>query len=185
MVLDIANTAVARGKVYLARQCGEAMPAGWAMDAAGDPTTDPAAALAGLIAPMAGHRGYATSLMMDMLSGVLNGSVFGDAVRGPYQAQERSGCGHLMITQNIAAIMPLDEFGGRMEALIAGMKSAPLAADASEILYPGELEARRAAENLRSGLLLPEQTVTDLQAMLRELGLAPGLLGGTIDRKAD
>ena len=78
-----------------------------------------------------------------------------------------------------------DEFGGRMEALIAGLKSAPLAANANEILYPGELEVRRAAENLRSGLLLPEQTVTDLQAMLRELGLAPGLLGGTIDRKAD
>ena len=185
MVLDIANTAVARGKVYLARQRGQAIPAGWATDAAGNPTTDPAAALAGLIAPMAGHKGYAISLMMDMLSGVLTGSAFGDAVRGPYQAQERSGCGHLVIALNIAAFMPPDEFGGRMEALIAGLKSAPLAADANEILYPGELEVRRAAENLRSGLLLPEQTVTDLQAMLRELGLAPGLLGGTIDRKAD
>ena len=134
---------------------------------------------------MAGHKGYAISLMMDMLSGVLAGSAFGDAVRGPYQAQARSGCGHLVIALNIAAFMPPDEFGGRMEALIAGLKSAPLAADANEILYPGELEVRRAAENLRSGLLLPEQTVTDLQAMLRELGLAPGLLGGTIDRKAD
>ena len=185
MVLDIANTAVARGKVYLARQRGEPIPPGWAMDAAGEPTTDPAAALAGLIAPMAGHKGYAISLMMDMFSGVLTGSAFGDAVRGPYQHEQRSGCGHLVIALNIAAFMPLDEFGGRMEALIAGLKSAPLAASASEIFYPGELEARRAAESLRSGLLLPEQTAADLQELLRELGLAPGLLSGTIDQKAD
>jgi hypothetical protein len=59
MVLDIANTGVARGKVYLARQRGERIPEGWAMDAQGKPTTDPAAAIEGIILPMAGHKGYA------------------------------------------------------------------------------------------------------------------------------
>ena len=59
MVLDIANTAVARGKIYLARQKGEPIPAGWALTAEGEPTTDATAAVAGLIAPMAGHKGYA------------------------------------------------------------------------------------------------------------------------------
>ena len=92
MVMDIANTAVARGKVYLARQRGEAIPAGWAIDADGAPTTDPAAAIAGVILPMAGHKGYAISLMMDVLSGVLTGSAFGAAVSGPYQVERRSGC---------------------------------------------------------------------------------------------
>ena len=69
VVMDIANTAVARGKVYLARQRGEPIPAGWAIDADGAPTTDPAAAIAGAILPMAGHKGYAISLMMDVLAG--------------------------------------------------------------------------------------------------------------------
>ncbi len=174
MVLDIANTAVARGKVYLARQRGQPIPPGWALDAAGAPTTDPAAALAGLIAPMAGHKGYAIAVLMDMLSGVLSGSAFGDAVRGPYQAAERSGCGHLVIALNIAAFMPPAEFGQRMQALIAGLKSAPLAAGATEVLYPGELEARQAEQAARGGLLLPAQTLADLRALAAELGLQPG-----------
>ena len=67
MILDIANTAVARGKVYLARQRGEPIPQGWALDAEGRPTTDPRAAIEGMILPMAGHKGYAITVMMDVL----------------------------------------------------------------------------------------------------------------------
>jgi LDH2 family malate/lactate/ureidoglycolate dehydrogenase len=74
MVTDIANTAVARGKIYLARQRGESIPPGWASDATGTPITDPAAAVDGLVLPMAAHKGYAIALMMDVLSGVLTGS---------------------------------------------------------------------------------------------------------------
>ncbi len=77
MVLDIANTGVARGKIYLAKQKGVPIPEGWAIDAEGAPTTDAAAAIDGIILPMAGHKGYAIAAMMDMLSGVLTGSAFG------------------------------------------------------------------------------------------------------------
>ena len=84
VVLDIANTGVARGKVYAARERGERLPDGWAIDASGLPTNDPQAALDGLILPMSGHKGYAISFMMDVLSGVLTGSAFGADVVGPY-----------------------------------------------------------------------------------------------------
>src|SRR6185503_7101301 len=94
MVLDIANTAVARGKIHLAKQKGQSIPAGWAIDRDGAPTMDPAAALDGVLLPMAQHKGYAIAVMMDMLSGVLTGSAFGSAVHGPYQAEHRSGAGH-------------------------------------------------------------------------------------------
>src|ERR1700736_2700279 len=87
MVLDIANTSVARGKIYLARQNGVPIPPGWAINAQGEPTTDPAEALSGIIQPMAGHKGYAISVLMDVLSGVLTGSEFGPDVTGPYQAE--------------------------------------------------------------------------------------------------
>lgn len=171
LVLDIANTAVARGKIYLARQRGEAIPAGWALTAEGRPTTDAEAALAGLIAPMAGHKGYAIAVMMDMLAGVLTGSAFGTAVHGPYEPAARSGCGHLVIALNIAAFMPLAQFNERMEHLVAELKSAPLAEGASQILVPGELEAMMAEQHGREGLSMPAQTVADLQALARELGL--------------
>src|SRR5579871_2337082 len=94
MVLDIANTGVARGKIYLARQKGLPIPEGWAINAAGAPTTDPAEAIDGIILPMAQHKGYAIAVVMDMLSGVLTGSAFGSAVHGPYQEEHRSGAGH-------------------------------------------------------------------------------------------
>ena len=169
MVMDMANSAVARGKVYLARQKGEPIPPGWALASDGSPTTDAAAAVAGLIAPMAGHKGYAIAVMMDMLSGVLTGSGFLSAVHGPYQSEQRSGCGHLVIALNIAAFMPLAEFGARMEAFIAELKSTPLAAGSNEVFYPGEIEARNALRHAAEGLALPAQTLEDLAALGREL----------------
>ncbi len=171
MVLDIANTAVARGKIYLAKQRGERIPQGWAIDRDGTPTVDPAAAIDGIILPMAQHKGYAIAVMMDILSGVLTGSAFGSGVQGPYQAAHRSGAGQLMIVLDIAALQPLDEFGARMEQLIAELKSVPLAPGFEEVFYPGELEARNDARNRVEGLDLPADTVADLAKLSREFGV--------------
>ena len=171
MVMDIANTAVARGKVYLARQRGETIPAGWAIDADGAPTTDPAAAIAGVILPMAGHKGYAIALMMDVLSGVLTGSAFGTAVSGPYQVERPSGCGHLFIALDVAAFGDPDGFARRMEQLVAEVKSVPLAQGFDEVFFPGELEARAARANLDLGLSLPQQTLDDLRQLAASTGV--------------
>jgi LDH2 family malate/lactate/ureidoglycolate dehydrogenase len=171
MVLDIANTGVARGKVYLARQKGLPIPQGWAINAAGAPTIDPAEAIDGIILPMAQHKGYAIAVMMDMLSGVLSGSAFGATVHGPYQAEHRSGAGQFMIALNIAAFQPLAEFGERMERLIAELKAVPLAQGFEEIVYPGELEARSESRHRAEGLILPADTHADLQKLAGEFGL--------------
>src|SRR5215213_6404329 len=74
VAVDIANTAVARGKVYLAQNRGEAIPETWALSADGAPTTDPAEGVLGVVLPMAGHKGYAITFLMDVLSGALTGS---------------------------------------------------------------------------------------------------------------
>lgn len=175
MVLDIANTGVARGKIYLARQKGQPIPEGWAITAEGVPTTDPAEAIDGIILPMAGHKGYAIAVMMDMLSGVLTGSAFGTGVHGPYQTEQRSGAGQFMIALDIAAIQPLAEFGARMERYIAELKSVPLAQGFDEVVYPGELEARNDARHRAEGLALPPDTLADLRKLADELGLTQQL----------
>jgi LDH2 family malate/lactate/ureidoglycolate dehydrogenase len=162
---------VARGKIYTARQEGRTIPAGWAIDQSGSPTTDPAAALAGLILPIGGHKGYAISFMMDVLSGILSGSEFASGVAGPYQAERESGCGHLVIVLNIEAFIGLDEFTSRVEQLIDEVKASPLAPGTDEIFYPGEPEARAEAANLRDGLVLPEGTVAELVTLADELGI--------------
>jgi LDH2 family malate/lactate/ureidoglycolate dehydrogenase len=171
MVLDIANTGVARGKIYLAKQKGIPIPEGWAINAAGVPTVDPAEAIEGIILPMAQHKGYAIAVMMDMLSGVLAGSAFGSAVHGPYQTEHRSGAGQFMMALNIEAFQPLAEFGLRMERYIEELKAVPLAQGFEEIVYPGELEARNDARNRAEGLLLPDDTRSDLRDLSEALAV--------------
>ena len=171
MVVDIANTAVARGKVYLAKQKGVPIPLGWALNAIGEPTTDPAEAVDGIILPMAEHKGYAIAMMMDVLSGVLTGSAFGSAVNGPYQFDKRSGCGHLMIVMNIDAFQPLSVFNERMELLIQATKAVPLAEGFEEVFYPGELEAINETKNRKEGIQLPDDTIADLRKMANTVGL--------------
>ena len=175
MLLDIANTGVARGKIYLAKQNGSKIPEGWAISAEGMSTTDPSEAIEGIILPMAQHKGYAIAVMMDMLSGILTGSLFGGSVQGPYQTEHRSGAGQFMIALDIAAFQPLHEFNTRMEQLIAELKSVPLAHGFDEILYPGELEARNDLRNRREGLLLPQETLADLRTLAAQLKLEHSL----------
>jgi LDH2 family malate/lactate/ureidoglycolate dehydrogenase len=170
-VMDISNGNVARGKIYAARERGTPIPEGWAIDAEGVPTTDPVAALSGLLLPMAGHKGYAISFMMDVLSGVLTGSAFGTGVSGPQQAERRSGSGHLVIALDVAALIDPAEFAGRMEQLIAEVKSVPLAAGFDEVFYPGELEDRARARREREGIDLPANTLEDLRELAGSTGV--------------
>ena len=170
-VVDMANTGVARGKIYLARNKRLPIPLGWAINSAGEPTTDPQAAIDGIILPMAEHKGYATAAMVDMLSGVLTGSGFLSAVHSPYQTAEKSHCGHLMVAMNITSFQPLAQFNERMEQFIAEIKSVPLAKGYDEVFYPGEIEAGNDARNRKEGLLFPDDTLADLRRIAREAGL--------------
>ena len=170
-VIDIANINVARGKIYAARERGATIPAGWALDAKGRPTTDPTAAIDGVILPMGGHKGYAISFMVDVLSGVLTGSSFATGVSGPQQAERRSGSGHLVLAIDIAAVADPGSFGERMESLIAEMKAVPRAEGFEEIFFPGELEDRSRARTEREGIELPDKTVEGLEQLAAETGV--------------
>ncbi|MGZ5093516.1 MAG: Ldh family oxidoreductase, partial [Burkholderiales bacterium] len=170
-VVDMANTGVARGKIYLARQKRQAIPLGWAINAAGAPTTDPQEAIDGIILPMAEHKGYAIAAMVDMMSGVLTGSGFLSAVHSPYKTAEKSNCGHFMIALNIDVFQPLDQFNARMEQYITEIKAVPAAQGFDEVFYPGEIEAKNDARNRADGLLLPVDTLADLTRIARETRL--------------
>lgn len=171
MMLDIANSAVARGKLYLAKKDNKQIPPGWAIDADGRPTTDPAEGIIGNILPMAGHKGYAIATMIDVLSGILSGSSFSGAVVGPYLRTGESGAGHLALALDIESFRPLWEFERDMETLIARIKDSPLAEGAEEIYYPGELEERAQRRHLEDGVRLPPDTLQELNLAAGELGL--------------
>jgi LDH2 family malate/lactate/ureidoglycolate dehydrogenase len=166
VAVDIANTAVARGKVYLAENRGEPIPETWALTADGAPTTDPAQGVLGVLLPMAGHKGYAIAFLMDVLSGALTGSAVGTGVHGPYEAGERSGCGHLFLALDPEAFGDRAGYEARVGQLIDDVKTVPLAQGFDEVFYPGEVEDRAEAANLAAGgVLLAGQSLSDLRAL--------------------
>ncbi|MFD3522304.1 Ldh family oxidoreductase [Streptomyces sp. NPDC058653] len=171
VVMDIANTAVARGKIYHAQEQSEPIPEGWAADADRVATTDPGRAIEGLILPIAGHKGYAISFMFDVLAGVLTGSAFGSDVVGPYQPTGRSGVGHLLICIGIRAMADPAEFEQRMEALVEETKSTPAAAGTREIFVLGEPEIRTAERLRTEAITVADDTWTSLTHIAESTGV--------------
>lgn len=169
--MDMANSGVARGKVYLADKRGESIPLGWAVDKRGVPTTDPREAIEGFILPMAGHKGYVMGVMVDILSGVLSGSKYLDEVHGPYDPVNRSGAGHFMLAIKVDAMQPLSEFLDRVDDYIASLKDVPLADGHHAVYYPGELEEACAKRAATEGVPLPSETMLGLQKTAELAGI--------------
>ena len=125
-----------------------------------------------MILPMAGHKGYAISFLMDVLSGALTGSAVGTGVHGPYEADRPSGAGHLFLALDPDAFGDRAGYESRVRQLIDEVKDVPLAQGFDEVFYPGEVEDRAEAANLAAGgVLLAEQSLADL----RELAAATGV----------
>ena len=172
VALDIANTAVARGKMYLAKQQGVQIPDSWAITSEGASTTDPSEAIDGVILPMAGHKGYAISFMMDVLSGALTGSEMGRGVHGPYEPQAHGGAGHLFIAIDVQRAGGLSAFNDRMDAFVSEVKGTSLAQGFDSVFYPGEIEdLNSASAKGLGGVTLPKQTIRDLTSLGAKYGV--------------
>ena len=172
VAVDIANTAVARGKIYLAKNRGEPIPETWALTADGAATTDPAEGVLGVVLPMAGHKGYAITFLMDVLSGALTGSGVGTDVHGPYDPEARSRAGHLFLAIDPSALGDPADFGSRVQRLIDEVKGVPLAHGFDEVFYPGEVEDRAEAANLAAGgVVLAAESLADLRKLGEETGV--------------
>ncbi|GAB3056569.1 Ldh family oxidoreductase [Intrasporangium mesophilum] len=108
-IIDLATSAVARGRIAALAAKGEAVPAGWALDAEGNPTTDPAAALAGMLAPLGGAKGFALALLVESLTGGLVGPQLSTGVSDMFRADDATvpqGISHLVVTIDPGAIDP-------------------------------------------------------------------------------
>jgi LDH2 family malate/lactate/ureidoglycolate dehydrogenase len=170
LVVDMATSVTARGRILLARQTGQPIPEGWAVDAQGRPTTDAAAALAGSVLPMAGAKGYALIVALEVLCGVLTGGAFAPHVRSQSDMSEAAGVGHFICAIDPAAYMPLAEFISRIDSMLQELRDAPAAAD-SEILAPGDRRQAVREANLARGVPLPQKVIEELSALARELAV--------------
>ena len=175
--LDIATSVVAAGKVYAAQAAGTGIPEGWLIDKDGLPTTDPRGyPQAGALLPMAGHKGYGIALMIEILTGVLNGGAFGREVVSWVKDGKPVNQSFSFVVIDIAAFMPVDRFIGRMKDLAREIHDAPKARGAERIYLPGEKEWENRAHALREGLPLPPDVVANLEGVARDYSLDPSQL---------
>lgn len=172
-VLDMATSLVARGKIIVSAQKGEDIPLGWAVDKNGNPTTDAFEALEGAVLPLGGPKGYAISMFIDILSGVLTGAGYGKYVNNMYENwQEPQNVGHLFIAIDINRFIPIDLFKERMDNYICEIKAEPKADGVKEILIPGEIEFRKTQERKNHGIELPLKVVEELNEIGNRYGVS-------------
>jgi len=165
VVLDMATSVAARGKIRLAAKQGDRIPLGWALDAAGLPTDDPNEALKGSMIPIGGAKGYGLSLAVDVLAGLLTGAGFGGAVRPLASMEGSSGYGHLIMALDIEAFMDRADHVEHMKSLVARVKDT-----GSGVLLPGErsfITANAQAEHVEVSL----KQLEEVDALAVELGL--------------
>ena len=159
LVVDLSLSKVARGKVIVANQRGEPIPEGWALDAEGNPTTDPAAALKGTMLPIEGAKGAALVLMVEILAAGLSGGHFG------YQASSflspegpPPAVGQFVIAINVDFFSG-NSFVERMELLVTEM----LLEDG--VRLPGSKKAGLRRQALDQGLALPSALIEQLRGL--------------------
>ena len=135
VILDMATSHAARGKIRLAAKNGESIPEGWALDSDGNPTTDPIEALKGSMMPVGGHKGFGLSLIVDVIAGLLTGSAFGGDVKPLNHKDGLSDYGHLMIAINIRSFLDYKEYLDKMDYLSKRVKEC---GEEGNIYLPGE-----------------------------------------------
>jgi len=173
-ILDMAPSVAARGKIRKALSRGEKIPEGYALDEHGRATTDPAAALKGVVLPIGGPKGSGLSMLMDILGGVLSGAAFAGDVGDQYKNFERpQNVGHFFLVLKPSLFMTDEAFRARMDLLIERVHDCPRADGFKEILIPGEPEARQEAERRRSGIPYRRADLAPLIAAAGALGLPP------------
>jgi uncharacterized oxidoreductase len=166
LMLDIATSSVAEGKLRVARVRGEQVAPGLVVDAEGRPSQNPDAFYnGGALLPFGGHKGYGLSVLVELVGRGLAGT------DGSYRPEQRGVNGTLIMALNIASFAPLAQFTEAAERLSGQIASAPAAPNSSGVMLPGEPESQMRERRMVEGVPLPEQTWEDIQELARSLGV--------------
>jgi LDH2 family malate/lactate/ureidoglycolate dehydrogenase len=184
VVVDMATSAAANGKLEIAQRLGKQVPEGWIQDAAGNYTTDPHALKnGGSLLPLGGdyehgsHKGFGLSATVDILSAVLSGANYGPwvppfvAFLGPPADPVGSGIGHFVGAMRVDGFRPVDEFKSHLDNWITRFKSASTIDPAKKVIIPGEPETEAEAERKTNGIPLADAVLNDLNSLAGKFGI--------------
>ncbi len=162
IILDMATGVVAAGKIGIARDRGERIPPGWALDAAGNPTDDPAEA--SIVVPL-GPKGSGLAIVMHCIGGILAGAAFPNVEK----------FGYLFIAIDVSTLADPDTFAAEVDARIQTIREATPAPGVDRVYYPGEPEWITREHNLENGIPMLLPHVTELESVARQLGVSTRL----------
>jgi len=167
-VIDFSTSVVASGKIRVARDKGEEVPEGWILDREGRPTRHPEDYYdGGMLLPAAGHKGYALSLLIEVLGGLLTGAGTLILPGSGYEV----GNGVFFLVINVEAFCPLVEFTARVRELGKTIKATPPVVKGGEVLLPGEPEQRIKARRLAEGIPVADVTWQAIVDAARSVGV--------------
>jgi LDH2 family malate/lactate/ureidoglycolate dehydrogenase len=174
IVLDMAPTVAAFGKVRLKAQRGEEMPVGWMIGRDGKPLTDPKRAEHGLLVPIGEYKGYGLSLIIGLLAGMLNGAAFGrEVIDFVKETGKTANTGHAIVALSVDAFLPAQQFKRQVDDAVRAMRGAERLPGVERIWLPGEQSHLKRQERSKSGIPMPKPLRDSLDAAARELGIAP------------
>jgi LDH2 family malate/lactate/ureidoglycolate dehydrogenase len=174
IVLDMATTVAAYGKVKAKAQKGETMPEGWMIDREGKPLTDPKRADEGFLMPIGGYKGYGLALIVGLLAGTLNGAAMGkEVIDFNVDQNTPTNTGQAIMAIDISAFGDVSAFKQRVDVLIRDMRNSPRMPDVERIWLPGEQSHERRIAYARDGVPLAPALLKNLQALAEELNIEP------------
>jgi len=172
-VLDFAFGATAHGKIRVYHQKGLAIPPGWALNAQGEPTTDAAEALVGLIQPIGGHKGVALGMAVGMLATLLTGAGYGLESGSMEEGAKPGRDGQFFIAINVATFTDLQSLRQRVDGIVQQVHASARASGIERLYVPGEIETLQSKRYSQDGILLPADTVRDILTVCKTLQIDP------------
>jgi LDH2 family malate/lactate/ureidoglycolate dehydrogenase len=172
VLLDMATTVAAYGKVKLAAQQGESIPEGWMIDRLGNPITDPKRSAEGSLVPIGGYKGYGLALMIGLLAGALNNAAVGKGtVDFNAHHDAVTNTGQVMIAVDPKAFGDEQQFIERVIQLVDDLKNSKRLPGNDEIRIPGEGAAKKMAERLEQGIPISPELMQALNQCAQECGV--------------
>lgn len=181
ILLDMATSVHAAGKVTVYQRQGIPFPSDWLLDSEGRPTTDPRELSKGgtmrTFGGRVGYKGFGLAFFVEILAGILarNGYSRDTGSTDPMSSIEYYSNGFFIIAINCESFLPLETLKREISDLTAWIKTSPLAEGFDEILYPGELEARRRKERLANGIPLDDTTWDEIKQLVDEYNVGTSL----------
>ena len=163
--VDMATSASARGKLLEAKRKGEEIPGDIALDADGNPTTNPSKALEGSILPFGGHKGYALAFMIEIMTGPLVSAAFGSKVEGTANYEKKCTKGDFFVAIDPSKFVDISKFKEETEEFIKEVRNS------GDTIVPGDLEVQRIVENEKNGISIDENLYSQLKEICDDLNI--------------